>query len=226
MKSVSILIPYFNRKKFEKLIEYNINCQTYMNIKEVIIADDSTEPNQTLQLDIPYDLRYLKCKRMTIGEKRNYLKKYANSDILVHMDSDDCYNPIYIQSVVDTLTTYNDCSITGSADMLFINMTTNWSGKQSCLFLNLLNEATMAYTKEYALTHHYAERNHSENETFTTEVWKIRETPIEEIMVCVCHGNNTVDKNVWQTDQYKSPLPKWFWKGNYYKILKNIFSKN
>lgn len=225
MKSVSILIPYFNRKKFEKLIEYNIRCQTYLNIKEVIIADDSTEPNQTLHLDIPYDLKYLKCKRMTIGEKRNFLKKNATGDVLVHMDSDDCYCPIYIQSVINTLTKYEDCEVTGSTDMLFINMTTNWTGKQSCLFQNMQNEATQAYIKGYADTHHFTDRNHSENESFMSEVWKVRETPIEDIMVCVCHGNNTVDKNVWQTDQFKGPLPKWFWKGEYYKILKNIFPK-
>lgn len=225
MKSVSILIPYFNRKKFEPLIQYNINCQTYPLIKEVIIADDSTEPDQTLQLEIPYKIQYIKCSRITIGEKRNLLKKQATGDIFVHMDSDDCYNPTYIQSVVDTITKYDDCQVSGSSGMLFINMTTNWTGSQQCMFLNMLNEATMAYTKEYALTHHYSDRNHSENQTFTSEVWKIRETPIEEIMICVCHGDNTVDKNVWQTDQFKAPLPKWFWKGQYYKILKTIFPK-
>lgn len=39
--SVSIVIPTYNRKKFEKLIEYNINIQDYTNIKEIIIIDDS-----------------------------------------------------------------------------------------------------------------------------------------------------------------------------------------
>ena len=43
--SVSIIIPTYNRKKFEKLIEYNINSQDYSNIKEIIILDDSDIPN-------------------------------------------------------------------------------------------------------------------------------------------------------------------------------------
>ena len=224
MKSVSILIPYYNRRHFEKLIEYNIKCQTYMNIKEVIIADDSDKPDQRLQLDIPYELIYVKCPRISIGAKRNLLKKKASGDILVHMDSDDVYCPTYVQTVVTTIE--NSClPVTASSDMLFINMTTNWIGKQSCMFLNCLNEATMAYTREYAINHHYQDRNHSENETFTNEVWKIAETPIEEIMVCVCHGDNTVDKNVWQTDIYKSKLPMWFWKTEHFKILKQIFPK-
>ena len=39
--SVSIIVPTYNRKRFETLLEYNINSQTYYNIKEIIILDDS-----------------------------------------------------------------------------------------------------------------------------------------------------------------------------------------
>jgi len=219
--SVSIVIPYFNRKKFEKLIEYNINIQTYHNIKEVIIADDSTLPNQQLHLEIPYTILYYKVPRMTIGAKRNFLKSKATGEYICHFDTDDNYCSGYIQSCMNTMIKY-DCDITGSSDMLFVNYTTKWCGRQSCKYLNQLNEATMLYKKSYADTHHYADRSHSENESFTNEVWRIRETPIEEIMVCTCHGDNTIDKNVWQTDQYKSKLPRWFWAGKYYSIAKQF----
>jgi glycosyltransferase involved in cell wall biosynthesis len=219
--SVSIVIPYYNRKKFEKLIEYNIKSQTYPQIKEVIIADDSDKPNQTLKFDIPYALHYHKVKRMSIGAKRNFLKKQATGEYICHMDTDDAYNPFYIQNCMDTIVNKN-CEVTGSSDMLFFNVRTNWTGKQSCLYINMLNEATMMYTKKYADDHQYADRSHSENETFTSEHWKIRETPIENIMVCFNHSNNTVDKSVWEKDQFKGPLPKWFWKGQHFKIYKEI----
>jgi len=221
--SVSIVIPYYNRKKFQKLIEYNISCQTYPNIKEVIIADDSDLPNQELQLNIPYTLVYHKVKRMTIGEKRNYLKDVASGEIIAHMDSDDCYNPDYIQSCVDTMI-LNDCEITGSSDMLFINPVTRWSGKQSCLYNSALNEASMVYTKAYSKNRFYQKRSHSENESFTAEHWLITQTPIENIMVCVNH-QNTVDKSIWEKEQYKSALPKWFWRGQYFRILSEIFKQ-
>lgn len=221
--SVSIVIPYFNRKKFEKLIEYNICCQTYPNIKEVVIADDSTEPNQGLDLNIPYPIVYCKVKRMTIGEKRNYLKDIAKGEIIAHMDSDDCYSPQYIQTCVDTLI-LKDCEITGSSDMLFINPITKWTGRQSCLYNQMLNEATMVYTKEYSRNRFYAKRSHSENESFTSDHWLIEQTSIEEIMVCVNH-QNTVDKTIWEKDQYKGALPKWFWRGQYFRILSKIFEK-
>lgn len=223
--SVSIVIPYYNRKKFESLIQYNINVQTYPNIKEVIIADDSDKEGQTLNLDIPYALHYHKVKRMTIGAKRNFLKDHATGDYICHMDTDDAYNPFYIQNCMNTIT-QKECEITGSSDMLFFNVATKWTGKQSCLYINMLNEATMVYSKAYANKYKYENRNHSENETFTVEFWKIRETPIEDIMVCFCHGNNTVDKSIWETDKYKGPLPKWFWKGQYYKLYKEIMKKS
>ena len=89
----------------------------------------------------------------------------------------------------------------------------------------MMNEATCAYTREYAMNHYYEDRSHSENESFLNEPWKIAETPIEEIMICVCHGDNTVDKTIWQTDQYKSKIPNWFWKTQHYKLLKEIFSR-
>lgn len=221
--SVSIVIPYFNRKKFEKLVEYNICCQTYPNIKEVIIADDSTEPNQRLELNIPYPIAYHNVKRMTIGEKRNYLKEVAQGEIIAHMDSDDCYCPDYIQTCVDTMI-LNDCEITGSSDMLFVNPITRWTGHQSCMYNQMLNEATMVYTKNYAKTRSYAKRSHSENESFTSDHWLITQTPIESIMVCVNH-QNTVDKSVWEKDQFKGALPKWFWRGQYFRILSKIFEK-
>ena len=57
--SVSIIIPTYNRKKFEKLIEYNINCQDYPNIVEVVIADDGDE-SEALELNIKYPIKYIK----------------------------------------------------------------------------------------------------------------------------------------------------------------------
>jgi glycosyltransferase involved in cell wall biosynthesis len=222
--SVSIVIPYYNRKKFEKLIEYNIQIQTYPNIKEVIIADDSDLPDQELKLDIPYPIVYCKVKRMSIGEKRNYLKDTAKSEIIAHFDSDDVYFPEYIQSCVDTMI-LNDCEITGSSDMLFINPISKQMFRQSCLYNNMINEATMVYTKEYAKKYHYEKRNHSENESFCKDHWLIVQTPIDDIMVCITHDDNTISKRMWETDQFKSPLPKKFWRTNHYRILMKIFEK-
>ena len=74
--SVDILIPTYNRKKFEKLISHNISIQTYPLIKNVIIADDS---NDNLHLDINYSVLTYKVERMSIGEKRKFLLSKSTS---------------------------------------------------------------------------------------------------------------------------------------------------
>jgi glycosyltransferase involved in cell wall biosynthesis len=222
--SVSIVIPYYNRKKFEKLIEYNICCQTYPNIKEVVLADDSDIPGQELCLNIPYPIVYCKVKRMSIGEKRNYLKDTAKGEIIAHMDSDDIYFPQYIMSCVDTMI-LKDCEITGSSDMLFINPVTKKTYRQSCLYNNLLNEATMVYSKNFSKTRSYQKRSHSENESFCSDHWLIEQTPIDDIMVCITHDDNTVSKRIWETEHYQASLPKHFWKTQHFRILTKIFEK-
>ena len=98
--SVDILIPTYQRKKFEKLISLNISNQTYPLIKNVIIADDS---NDNLHLDINYSVLSYKVERMSIGAKRNFLLSKSTSRYVVFMDTDDMYHPDYISHSIHTL---------------------------------------------------------------------------------------------------------------------------
>ena len=116
--SVTIIIPTYNRKKFEKLIEYNINCQNYSNITEIIIADDGDE-DQKIELTVPYKINYIKCKRMTIGQKRNLLVSRVTSKYIAHMDTDDIYFPTYISHSIQILEQTNKDAI-GTSDMYFM----------------------------------------------------------------------------------------------------------
>jgi glycosyltransferase involved in cell wall biosynthesis len=104
--SVSIIIPTYNRKKFEKLIEYNINCQDYPNIVEIIIADDG-DKEEALELNVKYPIKYIKCPRMTIGKKRNLLAANCKSEYIAHMDTDDIYFSTYISHSLEVLTKKN-----------------------------------------------------------------------------------------------------------------------
>ena len=79
--SCSIILPTYNRKKFERLIEFNIKSQTYKQIIEVIIGDDGLD-SQQLELNIPYPIVYLRCPRMSIGEKRNLLAEKAKGEFI------------------------------------------------------------------------------------------------------------------------------------------------
>ena len=206
---VSILIPTFNRHRFSELITHNILAQTYPFIKEVIIADDGYN-DERLNIKVPYSVMYYKVPRMNIGEKRNFLMSKATGDYLAHMDTDDMYSRDYLSSSIYNLIKTGK-GLSGSSDMLMMDTATMNTYKQRCINIDMLNEATMCYTKSYAEKHKFSNKMSSEGISFC-EIKEIVETPIEEIMVCLAHAGNTVCKKQWVDDAYKSPIDMTWYK--------------
>ena len=204
--SVSIIIPTYNRKKFETLLEYNINSQTYYNIKEIIILDDS-DKDRPLCIRTLIPIRYYTVPRCTIGMKRNMGVKLAHGEYIAFMDDDDFYHPDYIAHSIFEME-YNNKSIAGSADMYMYNKEHKWF-KQRCFFLHYLNEATMVFKKS-AWTG-FGDTNSNEAVPFLEKnIGNIVETKIENLMCCVAHDNNTISKRAWFSDIYKAePLPQY-----------------
>jgi glycosyltransferase involved in cell wall biosynthesis len=206
---VSILIPTFNRRRFSELITHNIISQTYPFIKEVIVADDGYD-DERLNLKLPYSVLYYKVPRMTIGDKRNFLISKASGDYLAHFDTDDMYSRDYLSSSIFNLIKTGK-GLSGSSDMLMMDTATKTTYKQRCINIDMINEATMCYTKSYAETHKFSNTMSSEGISFC-EIKEITETPIEEIMICLAHDSNTVSKKQWVTDTYKSPIDMTWYK--------------
>jgi len=196
--SVSICIPTYNRKKFEKIIEHNINIQTYYNIREVIILDDGDD--EPLCIRTKYPIRYYRCNRCSIGDKRNALVQLATGKYLANMDTDDMYDKDYISHSIFEIET-NDKSISGSADM---NV---YSGgkfyKQRCMFLHMLNEATLVFKRD--LHYKFASTNSNEAVPFLQQhLGNIVETNIDRVMCCISHDSNTIPKSQWIKEQFKT----------------------
>ena len=206
---VSILIPTFNRHRFSELITHNIISQTYPFIKEVIIADDGYD-DERLNIKVPYSVMYYKVPRMNIGEKRNFLMSKATGDYMAHFDTDDMYSRDYLSSSIYNLIKTGK-GLSGSSDMLMMDTATSNTYKQRCINIDMLNEATMCYTKSYAEKHKFSNKMSSEGISFC-EIKEIVETPIEEIMVCLAHTENTVCKKQWVDDAYKLPIDMTWYK--------------
>lgn len=199
--SVSIVIPTYNRKKFEKLIEYNINCQTYTRIKEVIIADDGDD--EPLELDIFYPINYIKLpKHITIGAKRNLLANQAEGDYIVHMDSDDFYSPNYILYGMNCLKD-SKYELFGSSCMLITFPNHDWKVCASvCYDLHKTNEATMIYSKSFWKESRFSNSSVAEGQPFLKgREDQIFSGDIHNIMVCIAHGENTICKQRWLSNE-------------------------
>ena len=193
----SIIIPTYNRKKFEKLIECNILCQTYTNIIEVIIADDGDD-DQRIELSIPYPIIYIKCERMTIGQKRNLLASRCSGKYIAHMDTDDIYFSSYLEHSISKLENEKK-DVIGTSDMLFI-FSDGTTGSMLNPLLSMANEATLVYKKTFWEEKPFAESQSSEAIYFLKgRHWQTAHSEISKVMICICHSTNTVDKNVWKT---------------------------
>jgi len=201
--SVSIIIPTYNRSKFSPLISLNIKKQDYPMIKEIIVSDDGDD-NERLVLDVPYTVLYYKVPRMTIGEKRNFLMEKATGKYIACFDTDDFYNPTHLSTSIFNLIKSGK-QVSGSSDMLILHDEKTY--KQRCIYLDLLNEATLVFTKEYTLTHKFSNVMSSEGKGFLTgSLDDIYETEIEDIMVCIAHKENTVSKLPWTDEKYLAKI--------------------
>jgi hypothetical protein len=171
----------------------------------VIVADDGDE-SQRLELEVPYPVHYVRCERMPIGKKRNLLASLAKGHFIAHMDTDDVYMASYLSSSIELLQTKE---ATGTSDMLFL-FKDGYTGAMRNLLLSMANEATLVYTKRFWERGHFGTDMSSEGIPFLKgRHWETNHSNIQNVMVCLCHEENTVDKEVWRKDQVVDipPLP-------------------
>ncbi len=117
---VSICTPTFNRRPF---IESMFECfrhQTYPHDRmEWIIVDDGTDPINDLvkTANIP-QIKYFRIeKKMSLGQKRNYMHTHAKGSIIVYMDDDDYYPPERVEHAVERLMSDKTVLCAGSSEM-------------------------------------------------------------------------------------------------------------
>lgn len=196
--SCDIIIPTYNRNKFKKLIENNINSQDYPFINKIIIGDDGDE---TLKIDTKYKVEYHKMNRCSIGYKRNFLISNSTSSYVCMMDTDDYYYPSYISKSIFNLL-YHDKKISGSSDMVILDNVNKKSYLQRCIYSHLLNEATLIYKRDFVDKFNDSSSGEG-REMFIDCINHIHHTDINNIMLCIAHGNNTVNKECWFKPEYE-----------------------
>ena len=213
LPNISILVPTYNRSKFLPLLIHNLKSQTYPHNKlEVCIYDDGTEPftdnTAGLQLDIyPIKLVYHRDKvRKSIGEKRNYLvKKLSRNKFLCFMDDDDIYSPVYVEYSFKCLKD-NKAGLVGSSSMLFTYPEKDYvlTGIK-CPKKHQIHEATMLFTRRYfGSMGGFEKSSQGEGVKFIQDRDRdVFNTDINNVMVCVAHDGNTIDKEQFNKEELK-----------------------
>ena len=218
MDNISILIPTYNRKKFLPLLIRNILSQTYPKDKlELIIDDDGQEKLldkenlEKMKIVLhPIKIKYIDNKpKRSIGKKRDDLIKSASHKIVVFMDDDDLYFPTYIQYSYECLKK-NKVGCVGSTQMLFTMSDDDFKTYMINCGENkpLIHEATLMMTKKfYRASCGFADSSQGEgNNIFYGMENQVFITDIFNIMCCIQHQNNTIDKLQFQKDELKIDL--------------------
>ena len=117
---VSVCTPTFNRRPFIPIMLECFRNQVYPKDRmEWIIVDDGTDRIKDLidAANIPQIKYFSVDRKMTLGEKRNYMHKQSKGSIIVYMDDDDYYPPERVSHAVDVLMTNKDALCAGSSEM-------------------------------------------------------------------------------------------------------------
>ena len=117
---VSVCTPTFNRRPFIPIMFECFKNQTYsMDRIEWIIVDDGTDKIRDLvESSGIKNIQYFALdKKMSLGEKRNYMHKKTKGSIIVYMDDDDYYPPERIEHAVERLQNNKEALCAGSSEM-------------------------------------------------------------------------------------------------------------
>jgi uncharacterized protein (UPF0335 family) len=117
---VSVCTPTFNRRPFIPMMFECFKNQTYPShrIEWIIVDDGSDKIEDLVQASGISQIRYFSLpKKMSLGEKRNYMHTHAHGNIIVYMDDDDYYPPERISHAVERLTEDKTALCAGSSEI-------------------------------------------------------------------------------------------------------------
>lgn len=201
LPDVSIVTITSDRRIFMPLAKYCYLIQSYPEDKlEWVIVDDGEDPIEDTLFGVP-NVKYIRCKKMSIGKKRNLGVESATYNTIVMMDDDDVYpNNSILQRVAflnmspkkecvfsTTIPCYDICKYSS-----FVNVPPVILGMHE-----RVSEATLCFNKSFWDERKFPELQISEGEAFIQgREQTCREISPQEIIVSLVHTKNTSSRRI------------------------------
>jgi hypothetical protein len=173
---------------------------------EWIIVDDGSDSIQDLidKSNISQIKYFRQEKKMSLGEKRNFMHSKAKGTIIVYMDDDDYYPPERVSHAVDTLTNNKDALCVGSSEIYIYFKHIQQMYKSGPYGPNHATAGTFAFRTE--LLKHTSYENHAalaEEKAFLKDytIPFAQLDPLKTILV-FSHEHNTFDKKKLLDNQH------------------------
>ena len=219
LPEVSILLPVFRRNEFLHLFLANVKNQTYDHNRLTLCVDEC-ESDTPFIPNIEYVKQYLYPikvdykvykNRSGIGEKRNRLVKNSKTKYVCFFDSDDLYYPDAILYNY-TLLKERNVKCVGSDKMVFTYTDDNFrlSGINCGDKINLIHEATLFFDRKwFSTTNKFTRRSCGEGKRLFEGINEkyVAISDVKKVMMCICHSNNTVQKDRFKMETNEQYLP-------------------
>lgn len=232
---VSVVTPTYNRRSFLPNLIYQFNYQTYPQDRmELLIIDDSAESNEDI---IPKqdNIKYIHLKeKISLGNKRNMLNKLSKGEIIVCFDDDDWYSCERVHHAVHKLTANPKIEIAGSTILHIYYIKLDQIYQFGPYGPNHSTNGPMAFKRSYLKNNNYDKTLDKAEESLFTKNFSNQLVQLDpyKTMICIAHGNNTVDKDpfITQGKLTKLKIKDFFKKKDHYMLniittLKNNISK-
>jgi len=209
---ISIVTPIADRNKFKRLIISNLLKLDYpLDLIEYIIDDDgqdekfiNSEEEFKEFKEAIYPIHFIYKhynKKRTIGEKRNNLVKLANNKLIGNLDSDDLMLSNWLKHSLSIMKE-GKYGLVGTNQMIFLYPHNDWKTTAiQCKEKRMIHEAGMLFTKK----HHramggFAKSSQGEGTSMIDNMNEktIGLTKAQEVIMCICHVSNTVNKDRFQ----------------------------
>lgn len=118
MGTITVLIPTFNRQGLVVEAIKSVFSQTYTNYEVVVVDDGSTDDTERVLEPWLSKIRYLKKPNGGPSSSRNLGIQHANSHYVAFLDSDDQWEPNFLQTVVTTLQSQPDLGLVTTSRLM------------------------------------------------------------------------------------------------------------
>lgn len=215
-EDITILLPVWKRSEFLPLFLMNLKSQDYPHEHLRVLIDDDTaflderfiqDIDEVKKLLYPIQVKYITGKpRRSIGKKRNDLIKACETKTFMFFDSDDVYLPSAVSYSYSVLK-QNKYGCVGSDKMIFCMCDKDFDIHAIDCGNNkrLIHEATIMATKKWwRASCKFTDGSRGEGANlFAGHESKVGITDVSKVMICVQHGENTVDKLQFAKEENK-----------------------
>ena len=113
---VSVIIPTFNRADLVKQAVDSVLRQTVTDYEVIVVDDGSTDGTRQALEDVTPPVRYYFQKNRGVAAARNLGIEEARGEYLAFLDSDDLFEPGFLEAVLATFAAHPEAGAVCSAE--------------------------------------------------------------------------------------------------------------